>query len=220
MTFTDQDMEGAAGFSSDIAFTPAVKAIQTRKGSRRLYGRMEQHGSWPREITPDLKAFIEAQRSFFIATANKDGQPTIQHRGGPHGFLKVLDETTLAFVDYVGNRQYITKGNLSENPKACLILVDYSHPSRVKFWGLARAIENDGALIRSLTPNGYKARPEQIISFSVSAWDANCPQHIPQRFEASDVTRLLSERDGRIAALELQIEELRRSNDAPKGTPT
>lgn len=218
MTLTDQDVEGPTLFSSDVAFSPAVKAIQTRKGSRRLYERVEKHGSWPSAITPDLKAFIEEQRSVFLATANKDGQPTIQHRGGPPGFLRVLDETTLAFVDYVGNRQYITLGNLSENPKACLLLVDYSHGRRVKLWGTARAVENDDAMIGSLMPEGYKARPEQVITFAVSAWDYNCPQHIPRRFEASELATLLSERERKIAALELQIEELRLQIPTPKGT--
>lgn len=217
MTLVDQNMESPARFSSDVAFSPAVKAIQTRKGSRRLYERVEKHGSWPRAITPDLKAFIEEQRSVFLATANKDGQPTIQHRGGPPGFLKVLDETTLAFVDYVGNRQYITLGNLSENPKACLLLVDYSSGRRVKLWGEARAVQNDDELIGTLMPKGYKARPEQVITFAVGAWDYKCPQHIPRRFEASEVTMLLSDRDEKIAALELQIRELRSPNAAPKG---
>lgn len=218
MTLADQNVESAARFSSDVAFTPAVKAIQARKGSRRLYERMEKHGSWPRAITPDLAAFIEQQRSVFLATANKDGQPTIQHRGGPAGFLKVVDETTLAFVDYVGNRQYITLGNLSENPKACLLLVDYSTGRRVKLWGEARAVENDDKLLGTLMPKGYKARPEQVITFVVNAWDYNCPQHIPRRFEASEVATLLSERDQKIAALELQIEELRLQILTPKGT--
>jgi predicted pyridoxine 5'-phosphate oxidase superfamily flavin-nucleotide-binding protein len=121
-----------AKFSSDVAFTPSVKGIQARKGSRRLYERVEKHGSWQAFITPNLKAFVEEQRSVFLATASKDGQPTIQHRGGPAGFLRVLDQSTIAFVDYVGNRQYITLGNLSENPRASLFLIDYAHRSSLK----------------------------------------------------------------------------------------
>ena len=202
-------MTTATDFSSDVAFTPSVKAIQSRKGSRRLYERVEKNGSWRTSITPDLKAFIEEQQSVFLATASRDGQPTIQHRGGPAGFLKVLGERTLAFVDFVGNRQYITLGNLSENPKANLFLIDYAHRRRIKIWGEASVVENNGELIGRLMPEGYKARPEQVILFTVSAWDSNCPQHIPQRFEAADVAAMLSERDNRILALEAQIKELR-----------
>ncbi|RTL77249.1 MAG: pyridoxamine 5'-phosphate oxidase [Bradyrhizobiaceae bacterium] len=199
----------AIKFSSDVAFTNSVKAIQLRKGSRRLYERVENKGSWNTSITPDLKAFIEEQLSVFLATASKDGQPTIQHRGGPAGFLKVLDEKTLAFVDFVGNRQYITLGNLSENPKACLFLIDYAHGRRFKLWGEARSIEDDDELIKKLMPVGYKARPEQVIFFTVSAWDVNCPQHIPLRFDAVDIAEALSERDNRILALGAEVKELR-----------
>jgi uncharacterized protein len=205
-------MPGAETYSSDVAFTPSVKAIQSRKGSRRLYQRVEAKGSWQTLITPELRAFIEEQRSVFLATANKDGQPTIQHRGGPPGFLKVLDEKTLAFVDFVGNRQYITLGNLSENPKAHLFLIDYAHRRRLKIWGEARVVEGDDELVSKLMPEGCKARPEQVILFAVIAWDLNCPQHIPQRFEAADVAASLAKRDKRIRELETEIERLR----APK----
>ena len=204
-------------FSSDVAFTPTVKAVQSRKGSRRLYERVEKHGSWQASITPDLKSFIEEQRSVFLATSSKDGQPTIQHRGGPAGFLKVLDEKTIAFVDFTGNHQYITLGNLSENPKAHLFLIDYAHRRRIKIWGEARVIEKDDELKKTLMPEGYKARAEQVIIFTVTAWDLNCPQHIPQRFEAADVSALLEERDGKIRALESQISELRRLSERKTG---
>jgi predicted pyridoxine 5'-phosphate oxidase superfamily flavin-nucleotide-binding protein len=205
-------------YSSDVAFTPAVKAVQERKGSRQAYQRMEEAGSWKTRITPDLKAFIEAQTSVFLATANPEGQPYIQHRGGPPGFLKVLDEETLAFVDFVGNRQYITLGNLAENPKAHLFLIDYAHRRRVKLWGEARVIENDPELTESLMPGGYKARPSQVILFKIFAWDANCPQHIPQRIEASDVAAALAERDRRIAELEAQVALLRNAGGGSKGS--
>jgi predicted pyridoxine 5'-phosphate oxidase superfamily flavin-nucleotide-binding protein len=202
-------MPGANTYSSDVAFTPSVKAVQSRKGSRHAYGRIEARGSWQTSITAELKGFIEAQRSVFLATANLDGQPTIQHRGGPAGFLKVLDEQTIAFVDFVGNRQYITLGNLSENPKAHLFLIDYAHRRRIKIWGTARAVEGDGDLVAKLMPQGYKARPEQVILFTVGAWDANCPQHIPQRFEAEDVAASLAQRDTRISELEAEVKKLR-----------
>jgi uncharacterized protein len=196
-------------YSSDVAFTATVKSVQTRKGSRRAYARMEEAGSWESRITPDLKEFIEAQTSAFLATANAEGQPYIQHRGGPVGFLRVLDDQTIGFVDFVGNRQFITVGNLAENPKAHLFLIDYAHRRRVKIWGEARVVEGDDELTARLMPRGYKARAAQLILFKVGAWDANCPQHIPQRFEAEDVAAALAERDRRIEALESEIRQLR-----------
>ena len=183
--------------------------MQTRKGSRNAYHRVEERGSWQTRITPDLAAFIGAQTSVFLATINAEGQPYIQHRGGPPGFLRVLDERTIGFVDYSGNRQYITQGNLADNPKAHLFLIDYAHQRRIKIWGNARVIEGDEQLIEKLMPDGYKVRPEQVILFTVSAWDENCSQHIPQRFEAADVASALAERDKRIKTLEAEIEQLR-----------
>ena len=198
-------------FTSDVAFTPTVKAIQSRKGSRVSYARVEQRGGWRAAITPDLAAFIEAQTSVFLATANAEGQPYIQHRGGPAGFLKVLDEHTIGFADFSGNRQFITQGNLQDNDQAFLFLIDYMLRQRIKVWGRARVVENDPELIAKLMPADYKARPEQAILFTVAAWDANCPQHIPQRFEAADVAAALAERDRRIAGLEQEIARLRES---------
>ncbi len=202
-------MDATPIYPSNVAFTPSVKAVQARKGSRPAYGRMEERGSWETRITPELAALIAAQRSVFVATASQDGQPYIQHRGGPPGFLHVLDERTIGFADFVGNRQYITQGNLEDNPKAQLFLIDYAHRRRVKIWGEARVVEHDPELAGKLMPAGYKARPEQVILFTVAAWDANCPQHIPQRFEAADVAAALAERDQRIATLEDEIRRLR-----------
>lgn len=196
-------------YTSDIAFTPTVKAIQTKKGSRENYARMEERGAWADTITPDLEAFIAEQRSVFLATASTDGQPYIQHRGGPPGFLRVLDDKTIGFVDFAGNRQYISTGNLSDNPKAYLFLIDYAHRRRIKIWGTARVVEATDDLLKKLMPEGYKARPEQVMLFTVGAWDTNCPQHIPQRFEAADVKAALDERDARIAALEAEIARLK-----------
>lgn len=195
-------------YPSDIAFTPAVKAIQERKGSRMSYARMEAGRGWSTTITPDLADFIAAQTSVFLGTASADGQPYIQHRGGPPGFLRVLDERTVAFADYRGNRQYISQGNLADNPKAFLFLIDYAHRQRIKIWGEARVVEDDPQLVQSLMPEGYKARPEQAFLLTVSAWDANCPQHIPQRFEAADVAAVLEERDRRIEAMSKKLKEL------------
>jgi hypothetical protein len=216
LAFEEIGMPGANIYSSDVAFTTSVKAVQSRKGSRHVYERIEARGSWQTSITAELKGFIEEQSSVFLATANLDGQSTIQHRGGPVGFLKALDEKTIAFVDFVGNRQYITLGNLSENPKAHLFLIDYAHRRRIKIWGTAQAVEGDGDLLAKLMPQGYKARPEQVILFTVSAWDANCPQHIPQRFEAEDVAAALAQRDTRIRELEAEVKRLRIPT-APEG---
>ncbi|MBL8586798.1 MAG: pyridoxamine 5'-phosphate oxidase family protein, partial [Bradyrhizobiaceae bacterium] len=149
----------AQAYSSDVAFTPSVKAVQARKGSRRSYARIEERGGWQTRITSDLARFIEAQTSIFLATATREGQPYIQHRGGPAGFLKVLDDKTIGFADFVGNKQYITQGNLAENPKAYLFLIDYAHRQRVKIWGEARVIEGDAELTAKLMPEDYKARP-------------------------------------------------------------
>jgi len=204
-------MDTVVTHPSDVAFTPAVKAIQARRGSRRQYARMEERGGWRTTITPDLASFIAEQISMFMATASADGQPYIQHRGGPAGFLRVLDDKTIAFADYAGNKQYITSGNLAENPKAYLFLIDYQHRRRVKLWGTARVVEGDDALIAKLMPEGYAAKPEQAIVFTVAAWDTNCPQHIPQRFEAADVARALAERDQRIQTLEAELARLKAS---------
>jgi uncharacterized protein len=198
-------------FSSDVAFTLAVKAVQTRKGSRNGYRKMEEGGSWQTTITPDLEEFIAEQTSVFVATASAGGQPYIQHRGGPAGFLHVIDNKTIAFADFDGNRQYITQGNLAENAKAHLFLIDYANRRRVKIWGEARVVENDAELTAKLMPHGYKARPDQVIVFKVAAWDANCRQHIPQRFEAADVTAALAERDKRIETLEAEVQRLRKA---------
>ncbi|MBZ9811916.1 MULTISPECIES: pyridoxamine 5'-phosphate oxidase family protein [unclassified Mesorhizobium] len=201
----------AHAFTSDVAFTPTVKAIQARKGSRQAYSRVEERGGWQSVITSDLAAFIEMQTSVFLSTANGVGQPYIQHRGGPAGFLKVLDEKTIGFADFAGNRQFITQGNLADNPQAFLFLIDYAHRRRVKIWGSARVVEGDAELMARLMPRDYAARPEQVILFTVATWDANCPQHIPQRFEAADVAAALAERDRRIERLEQEVARLRQA---------
>jgi len=201
-------MDARPVYSSDVAFTPTVKAIQARKGSRDGYASMERRGGWRTTITPDLAAFIGEQVSVFLATANAAGQPYIQHRGGPAGFLQVLDERTIAFADFAGNRQYITSGNLADSAKAHLFLIDYMHRRRVKIWGEAKVVD-DPQLLARLMPEGYKARGEQVLVFTVTAWDSNCNQHIPQRFEAADVAAALAQRDRRIAELEAEVERLK-----------
>ena len=204
--------DGAVGdlrVASDVAFTPDVKAVQSRKGSRRAYAHMEEGAGWSTVVTPELREFVEAQTSAFLATANARGQPYVQHRGGPPGFLRVLDERTIAFADFSGNRQFISTGNLLENPKVHLFLIDYETQRRAKIWGEARVVENDHDLIARLMPPACKARSDQAIVLTVAAWDANCPQHIPHLVPADEVERTLLERDRRIASLEREVRELK-----------
>jgi len=196
--------------SSDVAFTPAVKAVQERRGSRKLYRRMEDRGGWQTTVTPELAAFIAERDSAYLATANSAGQPYVQHRGGPKGFIRVLDETTLGFADYVGNRQYITTGNLLENDRAFLFLMDYAHRRRIKIWGRARVVEDDSELLARIMPAGYAARPEQAIVFTIEAWDVNCPQHIPEKLDAVDVAAAIGKLQRRIDVLEAENARLRR----------
>ena len=194
--------------SSDIAFTASVKAVQAERGSRAAYARMEEKGGFATAVDERLMSFIAATRSFYFATANRDGQPYIQHRGGPEGFLRVLDRHRLAFADFSGNRQYITIGNLADNARAMLFLMDYTTRSRIKIWGTAR-VEDDPELIARLFPGNYRARAEKAIIFTVAAWDANCSQHIPQMLFAEDVAAAIAERDHRISELEAENARLR-----------
>ncbi len=166
----------------DIAFTPAVKAAQTAHGSREGYESMAARHDWQGSITPDLASFVAQRDSFYLATASADGRPYIQHRGGPAGFLKVLDESRLAFADYSGNRQYITTGNLSENDKAFIFLMDYPNRRRIKIWGRAEVVTGDEALAAQVADPEYPARVEQVIVFHVETWDVNCKQHITPRY--------------------------------------
>jgi len=195
---------------SDIAFTPSVKAIQERMGSSKQYERMEDRGGWADTITSDLAGFIAERDSFYLATATADGQPYIQHRGGPKGFLKVLDDHTLAFADFVGNRQYITAGNLAENNKGFIFLMDYANRQRIKIWGTAEVVENDPKLLNELHDPNYKGKPERVIRFHVEAWDVNCPQHIKPRYDDEEVAQVVKKLQNRIAELEAENEALHR----------
>lgn len=195
---------------SDIAFTPSVKAIQARLGSRKQYARMEEGDGWSDTITLDLAGFLSEVDSICLATASKDGRPYIQHRGGPKGFLHVLDDRTLAFADFMGNRQYISLGNLAENTQAFLFLMDYATQTRIKMWGTAEVIEDDHGLLTQLTDSQYKGKPERVIRFHMEAWDANCRQHIPVKYSQEDVERLMLPLKNRITSMENEIEILRR----------
>ena len=200
-------------YPSDIAFTPAVKQIQTAKGSRPSYDKVEQRG-WKTEVTPDLAEFVAGLDMFYLGTASADGQPYIQYRGGSPGFLKVLDERTLAFADFGGNRQYITLGNLSENPKSFLFLMDYANTRRVKVWGTAKVVEDDPALLERLRDPEYPGHVERAIVFTVEAWDINCPQHIHPRYSQRQITPVIAKLQARIEDLEEQLRQAREAGSS------
>ena len=192
-------------YPSDVAFSKAVKEVQSARGSRAAYARVEQGGGFETEVTDELRAFLAEVDSAFLATASADGQPYVQHRGGPRGFIRARPDGTLGFVDHAGNRQYVSTGNLSENDRYCLLAIDYASRRRIKIWGRARVVPATPELLAELAPAGYRARPEQVVLLSVSAWDVNCPQHIPVKLDAADVAR------GR-AALEARVTELETEN--------
>ena len=204
-------------YVSDVAFTPAVKAQQEKRGSRNGYARHMEKSDWPSEINDDLAAFIALRDSFYFATSTADGQPYIQHRGGPKGFLKVLDKKRLAFADFSGNKQYISLGNLAENDKAHLFLMDYPGRRRVKIWGHATVVEDDPELLNVLVDESYEARPERVIVFTVDAWDVNCPQHILQRFTEEEMApairdsmqQIVDQLQSRINSLEAELAAVR-----------
>lgn len=192
-------------YPSDVAFTPAVKAIQTKMGSRASYSQMEKRGGWQTTVTPDLEEFLADLDMFYLGTANASGQPYIQYRGGSPGFLKVVDKKTLAFADFGGNRQYISWGNLSENPKAFIFLIDYVHSSRVKLWGNALVVEGDAALEERLRDPDYPGKVERVILFEIEAWDINCPQHIHKRIPQKDAAPVIAKLQQRVQELEAAL---------------
>lgn len=198
---------------SDVAFTPAVKAIQERKGSRSSYARMEEGHGWQTTVTPDLAGFLADLDMFYLGTANAAGQPYIQYRGGSPGFLKVIDEHTLGFADFGGNRQYVTLGNLSENPQAFIFLMDYANSQRVKLWGTARVVENEPALIERMRDADYPGKAERAILFTLEAWDVNCQQHIHKRFSQRQIAPVIEKLQERVHDLESELAALRKTAD-------
>jgi uncharacterized protein len=201
-------------YPSDIAFTPAVKAVQTAKGSRASYAKVDRRG-WQTHVTPDLAEFLAGLDMFYLGTASAEGQPYIQHRGGSPGFLKVLDDKTLAFADFGGNRQYITVGNLSENSKAFIFLMDYANQQRVKLWGTAKVVEDDAELLERLRDQDYSGKVERAIVFTIEAWDINCPQHIHQRFSQRQVQPVIEQLQNRISELEAQLAQRQAQDSRP-----
>ena len=194
--------------NSDIVFPEAARRAQAERGSARGYDQKVAAG-FPDRVTPDLAGFIAELDTVFLATVSAAGAPYIQHRGGPKGFLKAIDEHTLGFADFAGNRQYITISNLAENDRAFLFLLDFANRRRVKVWGRARVVENDAALLDRLIDKSYRARPERAILFTIEAWDINCSQHITERFTPAEVAEAAEKLRERIAALEAENAQLR-----------
>lgn len=206
-------------YPSDIAFTPAVKSIQAEKGSRSGYARMEKERGWRTAVTPELEAFLSGLDMFYLGTASAGGQPYIQYRGGSPGFLKVVGEKTLGFADFGGNRQYITLGNLSENPRAFIFLMDYARGRRIKLWGTARVVEDDPTLLDRLRDPTYPGKVERAILFTIEAWDVNCPQHIHPRFSQRQLAPVIEKLQARIAELEAELRRPRRNDPSPRKDP-
>jgi len=194
---------------AELAFTPSVKAAQQRDGSRAGYARNFKSDTevFNGRLGEAEAYFIAAQRSFYMATVSETGWPYLQHRGGPRGFLKVLDDKTLAFADYAGNRQLISVGNLTVNDGVALILVDYAQRLRLKLLGrmAVKDLSAQDALAKTLIDPSYRARPQRAMVITVEGFDWNCPQHIPVRIDAEDVQHALDVRDARIAELEAQL---------------
>jgi predicted pyridoxine 5'-phosphate oxidase superfamily flavin-nucleotide-binding protein len=204
--------------ASDVAFSPAVKIIQTQRGSRAAYARAEKSRGFESTINDDLRGFLAGIDTAFLATASADGQPYVQHRGGPPGFIRALDDQTLAFVDFAGNRQFVSTGNLSENDRVCLFLIDYAHRRRVKVWGTAKVVPATPDLLGQLAQPGYRGRPEQIMLITVTAWDVNCPQHIPQKVDAALAAAALTKAVGEaVAPLRARIDQLEAENARLRG---
>lgn len=195
-------------FTSDVGFTPAVKAIQEQKGSRGGYAKMEQKGGWRDKVTDDLEAYLSERNSFYLGTASADGQPYIQHRGGKKGFLKVLDDKTLAFADFKGNKQYISMGNSSENNKAYIFLMDYAARRRIKIWGELEVVEGDDELTQKVRDEDYNGVVERVMIFKITAWDVNCPQHIPVKLDQDEVLEIVEPYKARIKELENKLSNL------------
>jgi predicted pyridoxine 5'-phosphate oxidase superfamily flavin-nucleotide-binding protein len=195
--------------SSDVAFSAAVKRVQVERGSRAAYQRVEERGGFAREITDELRAFLGEVDTAFLATASAEGQPYVQHRGGPRGFMRALDDHTLGFLDFAGNRQYVSTGNLTENDRVCLFLMDYARRRRVKVWGTARVVSASDELVAALATPGYRGRVEQAVLVTVSAWDVNCSQHIPHKLDGADVARAIQRLEARVAELEAENHRLR-----------
>lgn len=194
----------------DIAVTPSVQAIQADMGAAHLWQDFKGQRDFDR-FTENEAAFIAGRDSFYMATVSETGWPYVQHRGGASGFLKLVDDRTLAFADYRGNRQYISTGNLAANDRACLFLMDYAHRARLKVYAHVDtlALEDDPALTELVAMPAYRAQPERIFRLRLDAFDWNCPQHITPRFTEGEVTKAVGPLRDRLARLETENAELR-----------
>ena len=189
----------------DVLFSEAVKAEQARLGSRAQFEDRE----WATEITDNLRQFLDAIDTFFLATASADGRPYVQHRGGPPGFLKPIGTHTLAFADFAGNRQYITLGHLKENDRAHIFIPHFATQQRLKLWGRARVVEGDVELMERLVDPTYKAKPQRAIVFTLEAWDVNCRQHITARYSEAEMAPAVNKLVARIKELEEEVARLK-----------
>jgi len=194
-----------------LVFTPVIKALQERHGSRRQYARLEKSGTSPDRLGREESEFIAERDSFYLASVGETGWPYIQHRGGPRGFLKVIDERTIAFADFSGNKQFITAGNLMTDNRVALILVDYPGQARLKILGRAVILDGEQARvwIKQVRDPGYKAVIERIFVIRVEAFDWNCPQHITPRFTEDQIQETLAPIETRMRELEQDNERLR-----------
>lgn len=200
--------------ASDVAFSASVKREQAKRGSRERIERAEQAGGWRDTVTPELAKVLEAVRSIYIGSASAEGQPYIQHRGGPAGFLTVLDDKTLGFADYGGNKQYISIGNFAENPRSVIFVMDYARRLRIKLWGEMRVVEDDADLLARVSRH-VSAAPERAFIFRLHAWDRNCQQHIPVLVPIETVQDAVQTLEAKVNALEAELERLRTGSSEP-----
>lgn len=190
---------------TEIAFTPTVKAIQEHYGSRQAYARMEARGAANDTLSPQMVKFIQERDGFYMGTINANGWPYIQFRGGSAGFLKVIDNNTLGFADFGGNGQYLSTGNLADDDRVFLFLMDYANRRRLKIWGQAKVEYDRPDLLEQLHISGYPADAERAILITIKAWDWNCPQHIPHRYSEQEVLSVVEPLRNRIVELESQL---------------
>jgi uncharacterized protein len=194
----------------DIAITPSVRAAQARMGVDQHWQDFKGQREFDR-FTQNEADFITSRDSFYMATVSETGWPYVQHRGGPAGFLKLIDDRTLAFADYRGNRQYISTGNIDASHKACLFLIDYPARARLKIYAEAEilSLDADPALTARVTDPAYKARLERIVRLRLEAFDWNCPQHITPRFTEQESATAVKPLQDRLEELERENAELR-----------
>lgn len=197
-----------------LAFSDAAKALQQEYGSRHIYEQVEKNNVVD-GLTENEKLFVAHQDHFYMASIGENGYPYIQHRGGPQGFIHVLDNHTLAFVDFSGNKQYISAGNIETNPHVALVMVSYPHRARLKLYAKARIVKVDEqpVLFKQIDPATYKHRPERIIILDIQAYDWNCPQHITPRYTTEEIEQAFAPQRRHITELEVENQKLKSELD-------